>query len=465
MTRPSLAIVGGGLSGAALAWQILRTAARPLDMRIIERQEALGAGVAYRTSHPGHRLNVRTRAMSLDPDAPDHLLEWLGAEGREAVRTWGASPDPDGFLPRGLYREYVEYAIQSATREAKSGVVLERVRGRAVDLKHDRGGTAVRLEDGGTIRTGPVVLAVGNPAPAHPTAEDLPFYASPRYIRDPWSDESIATIRPEDHVLLLGSNLTMVDLAVSLASRTHRGPITAVSRHGLISATHGPAAPPAPPFEPDSRPSRLRELVRGMRERVREGAARGVDWRAVVDGFRPEVSGAWRTLSAEDRRRFVSHVRPFWEIHRHRAPAEVMAGVDALRASGRLTLRAGHIRRIEESDQRVAVTLVPRGNGGVERLAVDRVVNATGPEADYRRVEDPLLSQLFRAGMIRPGPLGMGLDAEEDGALVDAEGRRSTFLSTLGPTLRGVLWETTAAPEIRGQARELAGRLLREVHG
>src|SRR6185503_11983365 len=116
----------------------------------------------------------------------------------------------------------------------------------------------------------------------------------------------------------------------------------------------------------------------------------------------------WRTLSAEDRRRFVSHVRPFWEIHRHRAPAEVMAGVDALRASGRLTLRAGHIRRIEESDQRVAVTLVPRGNGGVERLAVDRVVNATGPEADYRRVEDPLLSQLFRAGMIRPGPLGMG---------------------------------------------------------
>ena len=77
-----LAIVGGGLSGAALAWQILRTAARPLDMRIIERQEALGAGVAYRTSHPGHRLNVRTRAMSLDPD--DKSLGADPLEGPEA---------------------------------------------------------------------------------------------------------------------------------------------------------------------------------------------------------------------------------------------------------------------------------------------------------------------------------------------------------------------------------------------
>jgi uncharacterized NAD(P)/FAD-binding protein YdhS len=96
-------------------------------------------------------------------------------------------------------------------------------------------------------------------------------------------------------------------------------------------------------------------------------------------------------------------------------------------------------------------------------LAVARVINATGPSVDYRTWDDPLVRALFDRGWIRPGPLGFGLDATTEGAILDRDGRASTILTTLGPTLRGSLWETTAVPEIRAQAARLAMRILADL--
>jgi uncharacterized NAD(P)/FAD-binding protein YdhS len=44
--------------------------------------------------------------------------------------------------------------------------------------------------------------------------------------------------------------------------------------------------------------------------------------------------------------------------------------------------------------------------------------------------------------------------------VLDASGAPSELLFTLGPPLRGQLYETTAVPEIRGQAAALAARLV-----
>jgi len=54
---------------------------------------------------------------------------------------------------------------------------------------------------------------------------------------------------------------------------------------------------------------------------------------------------------------------------------------------------------------------------------------------------------------VRPGPHGIGLDVTPDGRVHRA-------MWTIGPMRRGALWETTAAPEIRAQARALARRLM-----
>ncbi len=54
----------------------------------------------------------------------------------------------------------------------------------------------------------------------------------------------------------------------------------------------------------------------------------------------------------------------------------------------------------------------------------------------------------------RPGPQGLGLATAPDGSVL---GPLADRLWTLGGLRRGDLWETTAIPEIRVQAKELAG--------
>jgi uncharacterized NAD(P)/FAD-binding protein YdhS len=91
---------------------------------------------------------------------------------------------------------------------------------------------------------------------------------------------------------------------------------------------------------------------------------------------------------------------------------------------------------------------------------VDWVLNCIGPEADYGRVEQPLVRNLLRRGLLRPGPARIGMDALPDGAIVGRDGVASGVLYTLGSTMKGVLWEVLAVPEIRVQAEQLARRLL-----
>lgn len=92
-------------------------------------------------------------------------------------------------------------------------------------------------------------------------------------------------------------------------------------------------------------------------------------------------------------------------------------------------------------------------------------VNCTAPEMDLRRVGHPLIAGLLRDGRARPGPLGIGLETDGEGALVEADGSVSRVLYTLGPLRKGDLWETIAIPEIREQAARLAAELLRTERG
>jgi uncharacterized NAD(P)/FAD-binding protein YdhS len=97
--------------------------------------------------------------------------------------------------------------------------------------------------------------------------------------------------------------------------------------------------------------------------------------------------------------------------------------------------------------------------GTVTELAAGWVVNATGPDPDITRTSDPLLRDLLGQGLARPDPLRLGIDAAPGGAVLGASGRPSSTIFTLGPPLRGLVYETTAIPEIRDQAAVLALRL------
>jgi len=422
----AVAIVGGGASGTLTA--VALAAERRTAVTLLDARGAFARGVAYSTTEPVHLLNVPAGRMSAFPEEPEHLLTWLGARG--------ARPDPEAFLERRIYGVYLGELLAAA------GERVRRLREQVLALSPDGKGLRLHLAEGGSLSVRAVVLAMGNFPPELPPGwTDLP----PRLAwRSPWSGAGWPA--PEAEVLLLGAGLTAVDVALSLEARGHRGRIHLLSRRGLLPAIHPPRMLASLPLGP--RPARLRALLRMFRE-----AAAREDPRAVLDTLRPELGALWQGLRPEEQRRFLRHLRTWFDTLRHRLAPEVGRCIVALEAQGRLVRHAGRLVSVAEQGGRLVVRYGPRGARTLALLAVDLAIPTTGPAMDVRAVDDPLVRSLLASGQARPGPHGLGFATAEDGAVL---GPLQDRLWTLGGLRRGDLWESTGIPEIRVQARALA---------
>jgi uncharacterized NAD(P)/FAD-binding protein YdhS len=370
---------------------------------------------------------------------------------------------PGDFVQRRLYGRYLEEVLLEAVEAAAPGVELEARAGEVVGLTEERGGVRLELASGERLEARRAVLALGNAPSADLPVPDGGLYASPRYRRSPWVGGGLRHIASEDSVLVVGTGLTMVDAVLSLAEQGHRGPIHALSRHGLLPHVHRPCTPLRREASTDEAPG-LRGLLRELRRDVRHAQAQGRDWRDVVDGLRPVTVALWQGLSEPERRRFLRHLRAFWDVHRHRMAPGVAQTVERLQREGQLHVHAGRVRAFHLTQASVEVRYRPRGEREEVGLGVQHVINCTGVDGALTRASQPLMRALLDAGLARRDALGMGLATRDAGALVDARGRASERLFALGPLRRGDLWETTAVPELRTQAHALATHLLPPAH-
>jgi uncharacterized NAD(P)/FAD-binding protein YdhS len=457
MGEHTIAIVGAGFSGTTLAVHLLRAAPAAVDrLYLVERAEGRVGGVAYRTQSASHTLNVPAGRMSAFEDDPDDFLRFV--RRREPALTGGS------FVPRREYGEYLADTLDGARRS--SALPLLRVAGEVVSLEETDERLVLELADGRRLRVDSAVLAIGNYPPSDPPVGDPAVFSSIRYARDPWVGDALELDRRDD-VLLVGTGLTMCDVALALRDADQQGRIYAISRRGLLPQPHRLSAKPPPHLDPpaaigDWSPTAL-GLLRGLRREVRERAGEEVDWREVVTSIRADTPGLWRRLDAEERRRFLRHARPYWETHRHRSSPEAAYAVEELVETGRLDVIAGRVESLEDDGDAVVATIRRRGSGAPETRRVGKVINCTGPDTDLTRVRDPLVTSLRRDGLIRPDELGLGLDTDDDGRLVAADGRASERLTLLGPLRKGRFWEHTAVPELRVAAKHVADRLVREA--
>jgi len=467
-----VAIIGGGASGALLAVNLLRNARAPFRVVIVERSGALGRGLAYSTKSDRHLLNVPAARMGAFHDDPEHFLRWLR-------RTW---PDtsPGDFVPRQRYGLYLESLLEDMAACAPLGVQLDTLRAEVLSVEEEAGRVLLELSRGGNLEARLAVLALGNAMPADLRVPDGGLYTSERYHRSPWASRALQGVEPRDTVLLIGTGLTMVDTVLSLEEQGHQGVIHAVSRHGLLPHVHrlGALSCSTTYASPGIRdvlralrqevrglhpiPIRIRAVLRIMRQEVKRATDAGADWRTVVDALRPATVPLWHRMTVGERRRFLRHLRSHWEVHRHRMAPSIGDTVARLRREGRLFLHAARVRGFQLENAGVEVRLRARGQTAEEVLHAQHVVNCTGPEGAITRGH-PLLKGMAESGRVRLDTLGMGLATDTHGALLDLGGQASTSLYTLGPPRRGELWETTAVPEIRGQARTLAEHLLQRL--
>jgi uncharacterized NAD(P)/FAD-binding protein YdhS len=184
--------------------------------------------------------------------------------------------------------------------------------------------------------------------------------------------------------------------------------------------------------------------------------ATGGSWHSVVDELRPFAVDIWQAMPIDDKRRFLRHLRPWWDVHRHRMAAAVAERLDAARIAGQLRIQPGRIRSYDVDGAVVRANFMPRGATEPASLTVSRVVNCAGPGADYARISHPLVRALLDLGTVRPDPLRLGLDVTGACALLDRGGAISRRLFAIGPVTKGRFWEMTAVPDIRRQCELLA---------
>ena len=179
--------------------------------------------------------------------------------------------------------------------------------------------------------------------------------------------------------------------------------------------------------------------------------------------WRPHGQTLWQRLARPEQLRFLRHARTWWDIHRHRAAPRNLETVQRLLDSGQLEVLAARPVAFAERSDAVDVHLRRRGSDEVLIRQVQRVVNCTGPDSNYRRHNHPLLNALREQGLAVVDDIGLGLETDAAGRLLQQDGSASAELFTLGPPRKGALWETTAVPEIRSQAQSLARQLLVSV--
>jgi uncharacterized NAD(P)/FAD-binding protein YdhS len=453
----TIAIVGAGFSGTALAIHLLRERhGPPRDIGLIDPRTEIGSGVAYASRDYPYPLNVAAGQMSLDASRPRDFLDYLCDQGIHA--------EPGDYLPRQVFGEYVREQLRVARAAARPEVSCSHVAARALQLRRRAdGGFELWLDNGTAVRAHEVVLALGNAPPAVPH-ECASIAGHARFVNDPWSIGQVPGDKL-DSVLLIGSGLTMIDAALRLAAiRPRPRHIHVLSRHGLLPCTQATEARPSrhPAVEAALAESQgsARQLFRRVRRLMQETHAAGGDWREVIALARPRLPLVWRGLDTAQRARFLRHARAHWEVHRHRVPEGPLNAVRNLQRLGVVQVHAGRLERLAPSEDAIEVAWRPRGSARSRTWLVDRVVNCTGPDARVERRDDPLVQSLLANGFLRRDANGLGIDVDTDGRVLGTAGAPVEHLHYIGPWLRARDWEATAVPELRAHAAVLARALL-----
>lgn len=450
-----MAIVGGGCAGTLVAIHLMRLDHRPGRIVIFEPRSELGAGAAYSTNDERHLLNAPAGGMSAFEDDPSHFVTWLASRNLPFEAT--------DFVPRHVYREYLQQALRDGSRGAMPETELtwvhELVTSLDVEEHAGRSVTTLGFGHGRQCRADSVVLALGAPAPVALPALDV----SPTFgmIRDPWCPGALDAMASSGDVLVLGTGLTMIDVSLVLSGQDPRRTIHARSRHGLLPAEHMSDGFASWPGFDIGRPTTARDVLRRMRRMTTDAESEGWNWRNVIAAARTAAPEVWGRLSEAERRRLLRHLGRQWEVARHRMSTPVATAVEDLRRRGRLTVGAGRVIAVDNDgsmrDPRLRVTLAGPA-GSRETLAVNALIDCTGPGPDPT-VGSPIVSGLVAHGLARVHPSGVGLDVDQHGALRTASGA-SGSIHTVGWCRRGAEFEATAVPEIRRQADRLARRVV-----
>lgn len=451
----TLGIIGAGFSGTALAAAIYRHPSRmPVKIYLFDKSGEFGAGDAYRTPFPFHLLNARARDMSAFEEDPLHFVNWLKSSSQVLAHFEPGEPVEQQFVPRLLYREYLQSLLSEIEQDTQGLVKLIREPHEVVDVIQTGRQLKLLMSDGRNLTVDKIALGLGNVPPVDFL---FPISGGVRRIDNPWDYTAIHSIPQDDPVVIVGSGLSMIDAVLTLYHQQHQGKIIAVSRHGLLPLPHADASVvPCNNVRELTGNLSLRTVMRQLREDCEQRMREGGDWRSLMNRMRLKMPGLWASAQLSCRQRFLRHVLPYWNIHRHRVHQKVYALLKTIGDAGQLEIISGRVLSVRGDEIQIQM----RHTGPLRTCKLRWIINCMGSAMKMTSARQPLVEALLRRGLAVLDNLQMGFAVSATHALKDSNGRSSTQCYTLGPPAIGEIWESIAVPEIRGQCKVLVKELL-----
>ncbi|MBE7443141.1 MAG: FAD/NAD(P)-binding protein [Flavobacteriales bacterium] len=449
----SYGIVGGGLSGTLLCIYLMKYTKKPLELFLFEKQqEQLHKGVAYSSELPYQLLNVPVKGMSLFEDDALHFYAWLKIQNIDIT--------PDDFVSRKLFGEYLTYYLEKTVLETKIHQ-LHIVNDEVVDIEKQGKKQFIFCKNRDKIEVSKVFLCTGNFPASHLRGFSHEVLTNSNYVSNPWNGENLSKIKPHDTLLVIGTGLTMVDQVMSITKHTNfRGNIIALSRRGLLPLPHGDA--PIFHLLPtiDFTKVSFFELYQFIKNEVKRAESQGLNYRCVMECIRPHLDSIWKNLSISDKKQFINHFKPYWEVHRHRIPASSADYLKQLQEKGILELIAGRILSADITNDKFEVKITPKGKSETFTLKTDWIIYCTGSQLNYKSINSPLYKSLINKGYLTSAAFDFGLNTADIGFGIDSNGIISNDLILIGPTAKGNnFWEITALKEIRQQIRTIVHQI------
>ncbi|MEP7265605.1 MAG: FAD/NAD(P)-binding protein [Bacteroidota bacterium] len=460
MKNSSIVIVGGGFCGFMTAYHLLKNTVTPLNITLINSGYGVAKGIAYGTGSEKFLLNVPAAKMSAIPSQPDQFVNWL--HQKHPFNLVDKVILGKMFVPRREYGNYLQSLCDEINQDS-SHHTFTIIDDFADDLITDSINTVV-CKSGKKIQADIVVLATGNETPGNPPIEDESFYNSPSYFNNPWNEDSFRTIDPAKNVLIVGNGLTMVDTVLGLHEQRCTGTIYSLSPHGFNILPHRHAGLVYTKLlEEIEEPLTLNSLFTLFNKHVRILRHFGLSAEPIVDSVRPLVQEIWKKMKIEERRRFLTHIRHLWGVARHRLPLHIYDFMQNLRLQNKLIVQKGKLLSIKESSDGIMITYLDVKTQSKNNITVGRVINCTGPSLDISKSRNPFIKNLVEKGILCPDDLHLGINTDLNGNIIQRNGTVNRSLYTLGGNLRGLLWESTAVPELRVQAVNLAGLIVQQL--
>lgn len=435
-----ITIIGCGFSGIALALNLLRGDSK-LKINLIDKSGSKGFGTIFSGDEKCHLLNEPAINMGAYADEPDHFYKWVLSQDIEA--------EPYDFLPRALYKNYLQDILDKAILQSTGQVLVQRHYDEAIDITQVDNGALVTLKKGETFFSDKVVLAMGNANSKIPAVQDKSFMVSERYFHNPYSP---IDFNHYNNILILGTGTTMADVVSKMYCNSYKGRVMAISPSGMV------------PFVKEhyiTAPGLFSEVAQikdfdTLFKTVQQLFSNRMNWQYLFDSLRPHASTIWKSFSVRDKKRFLKYMYPIWKKSRYRIPKAYTIAINKLKANDQLEIVAAYLTNITVKAKKLEVEMFLKASSNHTTIDADAVINCLGAETDFRKASSPIIDNLLSQGIIKCDPLYLGLDAKEDGALIDAKGNVSDIFFTIGSPLKGVLGESTDVPEIRLQAVKLA---------